>query len=183
MFSVLSSLVDERIEVGPLVDGTKINFTRQRVELPPPESRREPKAERELPPAIPEVPTLLPGLGGGALDNLVPFSRPVFVAPSVRGAGGGSVGTDRDVVPLVRINPDYPPAALRRGIEGWVKVQFTITAAGTVREAFVVEAEPEGVFDEAALAAISRWRYNPRIEGGVPAERVGMQTIIRFDIE
>jgi protein TonB len=47
----------------------------------------------------------------------------------------------------------------------------------------VVEAQPKGVFDDAALKAIARWRYNPRVEGGVAVERVGVRTIIRFVLE
>ncbi len=47
---------------------------------------------------------------------------------------GISVGSDRDVIPLVRINPEYPNRARERGIEGWVQVQFTITPAGTVAD-------------------------------------------------
>ena len=42
---------------------------------------------------------------------------------------------------------------------------------------------PKGVFDAAALKAIARWRYTPKIEGGVPVERVGLQTVIRFQLE
>ena len=61
-------------------------------------------------------------------------------------------------------------------------MQFTITDRGTVKDARVVAAEPRGIFDEAALTAIARWRYNPKIEGGVAVERVGLQTVIRFTL-
>ena len=71
----------------------------------------------------------------------------------------------------MRINPDYPPRALSRGLEGWVQVQFTITATGTVANAVVVNAEPKNIFDDAALKAIARWRYNPKVDGGVAVER------------
>jgi protein TonB len=97
------------------------------------------------------------------------------------GRGGlPQIGQDRDVIPLVRVPPDYPPGL---NTEGWVKVQYSITATGTVRDAFVVEASPKGVFDAAALKAIARWRYTPKIEGGVAVERVGIQTIVRFQLE
>jgi protein TonB len=92
-------------------------------------------------------------------------------------------GSDTDVIPLVRIAPEYPPRALRRGVEGWVQVQFTITATGAVKDAVVVAADPPGLFDEAALRSIARWRYNPKVEGGVAVERVGVQTVIRFVLE
>ena len=92
-------------------------------------------------------------------------------------------GVDGDVIPQVRVNPDYPPAALTRNIEGWVQVRFTVTAIGTVRDAVIVASEPGTIFDDAALKAIARWRYNPRVENGEAVERVGLQTIIRFELE
>jgi protein TonB len=94
-----------------------------------------------------------------------------------------TAGSDQDVLPLVRIAPDYPARAAARGIEGWVIVQFTITPTGSVRDPVVVEAMPKNVFDDAALKAIARWRYNPKVEGGVAVERVGVRTIIRFVLE
>jgi protein TonB len=51
-----------------------------------------------------------------------------------------------------------------------------------VKDAVVVAAEPANVFNEAALAAISRWRYNPRVVNGEAVERVGVQTEIRFEL-
>jgi protein TonB len=83
----------------------------------------------------------------------------------------------------VRIDPDYPPSALRRELEGWVQVQFTITPAGSVKDAIVVDAVPKDVFDEAALKAIVRWRYNPKVENGTAVERVGVQTRIVFRLD
>jgi protein TonB len=122
-------------------------------------------------------------LSAGGLDNNVATLAPVV---DTRGAMTGmkmSAGSDRDVIPLVRIAPDYPPRALSRGLEGWVKVQFTITMTGTVKDPIVVDADPKNIFDDAALKSISRWRYNPKVEGGVAVERVGVQTIIRFQLE
>ena len=88
----------------------------------------------------------------------------------------------REILPLVSIPPDYPPRALAQGIEGWVRIQFTISVNGSVKDAIVVAADPENVFDQAALAAIARWRYNPRIVNGQAVERVGVQTEIRFEL-
>ena len=56
-------------------------------------------------------------------------------------------------------------------------------SVGTVRDAVVVASEPGTIFDDAALKAIARWRYNPRVESGEAVERVGLQTIIRFKLE
>ena len=52
-----------------------------------------------------------------------------------------------------------------------------------MKDAVVVAAEPQKLFESAALKAIGRWRYNPKVENGVAVERVGLQTIIRFEID
>jgi protein TonB len=137
--------------------------------------------ERERPPQTPEVPRL--ALSAGGIDNNVAQLTPVIDARGAMSRMTMSAGSDRDVIPLVRIPPEYPPRALSRGLEGWVQIQFTITATGMVRDPMVVNAEPKNIFDDAALKAIARWRYNPKVEGGVAVERVGVQTIIRFQLE
>ena len=63
-----------------------------------------------------------------------------------------------------------------------MQVQFSVGATGLVQNAKVVKADPPGVFDQAALRAIARWRYNPMIENGKAVERVGLQTVIRFEL-
>jgi protein TonB len=64
-----------------------------------------------------------------------------------------------------------------------VQVRFAVTPTGAVRDAAVVASEPGTVFDQAALAAVARWRYNPRVEAGVAVERVGLETLLRFTLD
>ena len=64
--------------------------------------------------------------------------------------------------PLTRETPQYPFHALRHGVEGWVVLEYTVNERGTVVKPRVLEAYPPGVFDGAALRALSRWRYEPR---------------------
>jgi protein TonB len=66
---------------------------------------------------------------------------------------------ERTLAPLLLVNPEYPPGAASSSIEGFVDVRFNVTAEGLVEDASVALADPPGVFDRAALAAISRWRY------------------------
>ena len=109
--------------------------------------------------------------------------RPGFLHGGAMSGLNISAGSDRDTIPLVRVPPDYPARAVNRGIEGWVLVEFTITGTGSVKDAKVVDAKPATIFNDAALKAISRWRYNPKVENGQPVERRGVRTIIRFDLE
>ena len=64
--------------------------------------------------------------------------------------------------PLTRQNPEYPFHALRHGVEGWVVLEYTVNERGNVVKPRILEAHPPGVFDGAALQALSRWRYEPR---------------------
>lgn len=81
------------------------------------------------------------------------------------------------VVPLERIPPKYPARAANRHIEGWVKIEFTITTSGTVENAIVVEAQPTEIFDEAALKAINQWTFKEKIVNGVAVEQRAVQTL------
>ena len=180
VFWLLWHLVGRQVDVAQFKEATRIDFSRLRKDTEV-QTKRDQKVEREKPPPTPEMPKMSFSTGG--LENNVATLTPVVDARGAMTKMSMSAGSDRDVIPLVRINPDYPPRALSRGIEGWVKVQFTITPTGTVKDPVVVDAEPKQMFDDAALKAIARWRYNPRVEGGVAVERVGVQTIIRFQLE
>ncbi|HEX6999020.1 MAG TPA: energy transducer TonB [Gammaproteobacteria bacterium] len=180
MFWLLWHLVSGPLPEAQTTEARRIEFTRMRRDTEV-QTRREEKVEREQPPPTPEVPRM--SISTGSLDNNVAQLTPVVDARSAMSRLTLTPGSDTDVIPLVRIAPEYPPRALSRGIEGWVQVQFTITPTGTVKDPVVVNADPKGVFEDAALRAISRWRYNPKIEGGVAVERVGVQTIIRFQLE
>ncbi len=95
----------------------------------------------------------------------------------------GGAPTDGDILPLVRIEPRYPARALQREIEGWVLLEFSISSAGTVVNPFVVDSEPRRIFDRAALRAVSRWKYKPKVEDGVAVLRHGVQVVLTFELE
>lgn len=72
--------------------------------------------------------------------------------------------------------PRYPLSARNRRIEGRVQVAFTIQPDGTVADARAVSAQPQGVFEEAALAAASRWRFE------ATGQRVGTVRTVMFNL-
>ncbi len=180
MFWLLWSLVTTSFDVSDRAEAARIEFSRMRRDTEV-ATKRDEKVERERPPPTPQQPRI--AFSAGGIDNNVAQLAPMVDARGAMSRMSMSAGSDRDVIPLVRINPDYPPRALSRGLEGWVQVQFTITATGTVKDAIVVNAQPKNIFDDAALKAIARWRYNPKVDAGVAVERVGVQTIIRFQLE
>ena len=89
---------------------------------------------------------------------------------------------DRDLEQLTATEPAYPPEALRDRVEGWVEVDFTVTEAGGVREIEIVAAEPRGVFEAAATAAVGQWRFRPRVVNGRPVPQRSSVTL-RFNVE
>lgn len=90
---------------------------------------------------------------------------------------------DGDYLPIVKVAPVYPRRAQSRGIEGFVIVEFTVTKNGSVRDPFVVEAQPQGIFDRAAMDAALKFKYKPRVVDGQPMEVSGVQNKISFEID
>jgi protein TonB len=104
--------------------------------------------------------------------------------PQMALAGGVGVGSaDMDIVPLVRVNPRYPPRAQSRGIEGWVHLRFTITRQGTVTDVQVVDADPKGYFERSAKRAVGKYKYKPKIQDGEAVPRAGVELVLTFEIE
>lgn len=102
---------------------------------------------------------------------------------AVGGHSLGSVISDADIIPLVRIQPMYPRAAAEKQIEGWVEVEFDITPAGTVANPRVVDAQPPNIFNSAAINAILKWKYKPKIRDGVPVVTRGVRVRLKFELE
>jgi len=104
---------------------------------------------------------------------------------AARGAGSLPVDTAAialTIVPVVRIPPDYPPDALKRGLEGSVTLRFDVTATGVVENAIVINST-DTVFDAAALAALTEWRYLPRLAAGKRVASKNVETMIRFQLD
>jgi protein TonB len=78
--------------------------------------------------------------------------------------------------------PEYPPAAATAGIEGYVVIGYDVTVDGRVTNAIVLDSQPTGVFEDAALAAVAQWRFNPPIEGGVVRSAPQRQSRIEFKL-
>jgi len=89
--------------------------------------------------------------------------------------GLGQISTS--VIPLVRIPPIYPRRAANRRIQGWVKIEFTITTEGLVKDPVVVQSMPNNIFNSAALKAIKRWKFKPHIIAGEAYEQRAAQTL------
>lgn len=87
-----------------------------------------------------------------------------------------------NVTPIVRTLPKYPAQALRRSVEGWVKIEFIITTDGNVSNPRVIAAQPSDEFNDAALAAIRQWKFKGKVVNGQPATQRTIQTL-RFKLD
>jgi protein TonB len=97
----------------------------------------------------------------------------------VVGCAGGS-----RTLPLVSSTvPVYPPQAREQGIEGHVVVRYDVGADGRVNNARVIAASPPDVFDEAAVQAVSRWRFRAPQHNGEPQPVTGLQSRLNFTLK
>ena len=139
----------------------------------------------EKPPKPPEVPPEVPPQD---MDNIDPNAPSINVpAPTVAqsvdiGGPGGMNIAEGDYLPIVRVAPVYPARALSRGLEGYVDLEFFVTPAGTVRDP-VVTFSTSSLFERAAMRAVLKFKYKPRVVDGVPVEVPGVKTRITFKIE
>jgi protein TonB len=190
LFSVLRALIGASGALGKIESAPRIDFVRLRRDTEVEEKKRvKPQIDK------PEPPPTAENVAASEKLSVVPGVDLAALAPSVdySGIGGGAgpgasqlavgAGVDRDAVPQVRIQPDYPIQARQKGIEGWVDVQFTVAKDGSVRDPVVLDSKPKTIFDRAALQAVKGWKYNPKIEDGRPVERPNLRVRIRFTLE
>ncbi|MGY0799339.1 energy transducer TonB [Lysobacter sp. A286] len=63
--------------------------------------------------------------------------------------------------PIKRVEPTYPAEAARNRTEGFVEVEFTVGADGSVESVSVVNARPSRTFESAAVSAVKQWTFEP----------------------
>lgn len=95
---------------------------------------------------------------------------------------GGGFSSDGEYLPIVKVAPQYPRRAQTRGIEGYVLLEFVVTTTGAVRDPVVVESQPSGIFDRAAMNAALKFKYKPKVVNGTPVEVAGVRNRITFEL-
>lgn len=87
----------------------------------------------------------------------------------------------RDNMVVKSVTPDYPTRAQRKHQEGYVDLHFTSSTTGDVKDVVVAAAEPAGVFDEAAIRALKRWKFKPKeVDGQAIDQRLALR--MRFEL-
>lgn len=92
------------------------------------------------------------------------------------------VATDRSPMHKLRAKPRYPKAAKRAKIEGTVYLEFDINIRGATENIKVLESQPKGVFDQAAISAVKKWRYQPKVNDGKKVRTRNFRNRINFKL-
>lgn len=102
---------------------------------------------------------------------------------------GGDTGNAVMTADLVDVPPKaisqgafrYPPSAKKNGVKGYVVLSILVSEKGSIDQVQVLESNPSGVFDAAALQGIRSWQFEPaKYQGDVV--KVWAKQRIRFDL-
>jgi len=183
MFLLMDNMVSQdRVRVVNLLDAQQIEFVRAPMEEetrsrdrrrpPPPKPQEIDRPQTEVTNIAERAASLPAQMSSLAISSLLAEGGAgVAIGRTLVGGGSASdlgVMMADDLIPLSMLPPQYPPSARQRQIEGWVDVIFTVNERGLVSDAYVVDSEPEEIFDRAATDAAMRWRFRPVAEDGKP---------------
>jgi protein TonB len=143
------------------------------------ETKKEKPEKPPEPEEMPEMPA--PDLANNFDNSMAVSVSAPQISTSMNVGGVGFGISDGEYLPIVKVAPVYPARALQRGLEGYVIVEFTVTPAGTTRDALVVESTST-LFERAALEAALKFKYKPRVIDGEAVEVPGVQNKISFEI-
>lgn len=112
--------------------------------------------------------------GGGSLTGLGfgGFSKGTGTGAGTYGTGRGFSG--KPLIPLSTARPQMPKWACKQGIKGWVEAVFTVLPNGRVQDVKIVDAQPRGVYEIAAIESISNWIYAESGQAREVKQRVPM---------
>ena len=107
--------------------------------------------------------------------------------PSILLADTGYITVDGETIEIEVSRSYQTPAtytrkALRLEREGYVIIEFDVDQDGSVIDPYVLEGEPAGLFNRAAMKSIRKWIYEPSTYDGVPVQVNDVQVKINFNL-
>ena len=81
------------------------------------------------------------------------------------------------------VQPEYPIAALRKGVSGYVLLEYSVDSNGQAKSIDVIKSSPEGVFDKVAIKALKRSRFEVTSVDGRDVEVTSQSKRYVFDID
>lgn len=167
------------VETMQLAPKQKTEATRKKRSTTPRKAKRA-----SAPSPAPLLSASLGGLDFG-LDGGADVALQGATAALVSDLGGAVMdedAVDEAPTPTTRTPPSYPARARQQGQEGRVTLSFVVDVDGTAQDVTVVEAEPPGVFDAAAIDAVRGWRFEPGRDEGSPVA-VRVRQTLRFELD
>jgi periplasmic protein TonB len=125
--------------------------------------------------SAPSMVGLAAGGSDAPLSNLVAgdhAAKPILQAVTI------SSGVSQGLL-LKKVQPVYPPNALRMRTEGAVKLLATVGKTGSITAVKVVSGEP--LLGQAAMEAVKQWKYKPYLLNGEPVE-IQTEVTINFKL-
>jgi len=83
---------------------------------------------------------------------------------------------------ISQVLPEYPLAALEKGIEGVALIEAQIALSGTPQNVMVKSGSGNAELDSAAVIAVSKWRFSPAQQGNAAMNSV-FEVPVRFSIK
>jgi protein TonB len=157
------------VDIVRLDEDQEIEIKKRKPPKPPPPD--------EPPPDMPR-----PDFDNSAVSQGVDIGA-VNVDINLNVGGIGGFSSDGDYLPIVKVAPVYPRRAQTRGIEGYVLLEFIVTATGAVENPTVIESKPSGIFDRAAISAALKFKYKPKVVNGEPMAVAGVRNRITFELQ
>jgi protein TonB len=180
LFFLMQSLIQtEKSALDDTIKGRLVDFVRVEEDIDV-----QTKVRKPTPPPPPEEPppdAPTPQFDSAATSFGVDVSA-VNVNVDLNVGGVGGFSSDGEYLPIVKVAPVYPRRAQTRGIEGFVLLEFVVTAAGSVRDPVVIESSPPGIFDNAAIQAALKFKYKPKVVNGQAIDVAGVRNRIVFEL-
>ena len=136
-----------------------------------------------------KVPSTKPQPGHGNNQTSGPSNATGNGSGTGSGSGDGAGAGEGRGVPVTpprvvsAMQPKYPSSARSAGIEGVVGVKMLVNASGKVTEAIVVRSSGNAALDEAAVAAVYKWRFTPAKDKFGQKAPCYVTQGIRFDLK
>jgi protein TonB len=164
-----------------------------KAEMPRPQKAKKPEkpSERVKPSVPPQQEQASPPVNGTefvAQETPGSGTSPAPSIPTQASLGGSGQNLPpirvQEATPLYRQNPapKYPLIARRQGYQGTVVLEVLVSREGKVKDLTLSVSSGHSVLDQAALASVKGWLFDPGMRGG---EKVDMwvKVPVRFQLE
>jgi protein TonB len=174
LFAMMQQMVaGRRVELSDIADAQIIDFIRvpDRLETAPQKRLRKKAPEPPEPPERPPkqilpqmaalkqpLPKPLPRLKIDAPQATIDSDGPYLGGISAKAPGFIMA---HDLIAVLRRSPPYPRLLKRRGIEGYVLVEFTVTEQGLVQDPVIIESRPHEDFGKSVIRTVRYWKFKP----------------------